>query len=73
MSNRMAKSKSKIAIWLIVPLCLIFTVELGVRHRINTAWSWYPSETYLIQKGADLDAIFIGNSRVGAAIETNFI
>ena len=57
--------------WIVVPLVCLAVMEFGARQLAKRAWVWYPSASQLAQRDAPLDALFIGNSRVGAAIDAD--
>ena len=61
--------KWRLVYWVFMPLSFLLLLEIGARYLALRAWEWYPSSSELAQMKSPIDALFIGNSRVGAAID----
>jgi hypothetical protein len=71
--SRRPTARLRIAIWVVVPLLMLASVELVTRRVLRGQAIWYDREEEVVRRHTGptpaIDALFIGTSRVQAAID----
>lgn len=60
----------KLITWISIPLFFIFSLEISLRHWSYLDGAWYRKTELALLKKQKLDVLFIGTSRVAAAIDS---